>query len=63
MDPSRIALAAIGVVESWLTDSDAARKQGRDGAPDAWLVSDERVLDGLRNIRPGDVVIVLTCPK
>jgi tRNA (Thr-GGU) A37 N-methylase len=60
MNPSRIALAAIGVVESSLTDPDDAPKQGREGAPDAWLVFDERVLDGLGDIRPGDEVIVLT---
>src|SRR4051794_30847575 len=60
MDPSPIALAPIGVVRSPLTDPGAAPKQGRDGAPDAWLVFDERVLDGLGDIRAGDEVIVLT---
>ena len=60
MDPSRIVLEAIGVVESPLTDPAVAPKQGREGAPDAWLVFDERVLDGLREIRPGDELIVLT---
>ena len=60
MDPSRIELAPIGVVESPLTDPAVAPKQGREGAPDAWLVFDERVLDGLGDIRPGDELIVLT---
>jgi tRNA (Thr-GGU) A37 N-methylase len=60
MDPSRITLTPIGVVESMLTDPSTAPKQGREGGPDAWLVFDERVLDGLRDIRPGDEVVVLT---
>jgi tRNA-Thr(GGU) m(6)t(6)A37 methyltransferase TsaA len=60
MDPSRIVLDPIGVVESPLTDPAVAPKQGREGAPDAWLVFDERVLDGLREILPGDELIVLT---
>ena len=45
MDPSRIVLDPIGVVQSPLTDPAVAPKQGREGAPDAWLVFDERVLD------------------
>ncbi len=60
MDPSRIALDPIGVVESPLTDPGAAPKQGREGAPDGWLVFDEGVLAGLSDIRSGDELIVLT---
>ena len=60
MDPSRITLVPIGVVESALTDPNAAPKQGREGGPDAWLVFDERVLDALGDIRRGDEIIVLT---
>jgi tRNA-Thr(GGU) m(6)t(6)A37 methyltransferase TsaA len=60
MDPSQIALAPIGIVESPLTDPGVAPKQGREGAPDACLVFDERVLNGLGDIRAGDEVIVLT---
>ena len=50
----------IGKVESPLTDPAAAPKQGHEGAPDAWLVFDPAVLEGLQDIRPGDRVIVLT---
>ena len=53
-------LTAIGVVESPLTDPAAAPKQGREGAPEAWLVLQPAYLDGLTDIRPGDEVIVLT---
>src|ERR687891_154560 len=60
MDASGIELVPIGVVESTLTDPGTAPKQGREGGPDAWLVFDERVRDGLGDFRPGDEVIVLT---
>jgi tRNA-Thr(GGU) m(6)t(6)A37 methyltransferase TsaA len=53
-------LTPIGVVESSLTDPATAPKQGDEGAPDAWLVFDPAVRDGLTDLRPGDRVIVLT---
>jgi len=43
-----------------LTEPAAAPKQGFEGAPDAWLVLDEGVLDGLDGLRSGAHVIVLT---
>lgn len=51
---------AIGVVRSPLTDKAVAPKQGREGAPDAWLEFDAAVADGLTDLRPGEQVIVLT---
>ena len=51
---------AIGRVESPLTDLASAPKQGDEGAPDAWLVFEPSVLDGLVGIEPGDEIIVLT---
>jgi tRNA-Thr(GGU) m(6)t(6)A37 methyltransferase TsaA len=53
-------IVPIGVVESSLTDAAAAPKQGREGSPEAWLVFEESVLDGLDDIAPGDEVILLT---
>jgi tRNA-Thr(GGU) m(6)t(6)A37 methyltransferase TsaA len=50
----------IGRVESSLTDPASAPKQGREGAPDAWLVFEPEVLDALDGVRPGARVIVLT---
>ena len=50
----------IGKVESPLTDKASAPKQGHEGAPDAWLVFEPAVLEGLQGIRPGDQVLVLT---
>ncbi|MFI6791520.1 tRNA (N6-threonylcarbamoyladenosine(37)-N6)-methyltransferase TrmO [Nonomuraea sp. NPDC050383] len=53
-------VAPIGWVESPLTDRDQAPKQGDEGSPEAWLVFEERVREGLADLRPGDVIIVLT---
>ena len=50
----------IGKVESPLTDMASAPKQGHEGAPDAWLIFEPHVLEGLQGIRPGDQVIVLS---
>ena len=55
-----IELTPIGRVESGLTDRASAPKQGGEGAPEAWLVFEPSVLDGLADIRPGAEVIVLT---
>jgi tRNA-Thr(GGU) m(6)t(6)A37 methyltransferase TsaA len=60
MNEARLEVIPVGVVESPLTDPASAPKQGREGAPDAWLVFDSSVLRGLEGIRPGDRVIVLT---
>ena len=53
-------VAPIAVVESTLTERADAPKQGREGAPDAWLVFKPQVLEGLDGIRPGDSLILLT---
>jgi tRNA-Thr(GGU) m(6)t(6)A37 methyltransferase TsaA len=50
----------IGWVESPLVDTDTAPKQGHEGSPDAWLVFDPAVREGLRDLGIGDEVIVLT---
>jgi len=57
---SRPELIPIGVVESPLTDMASAPKQGYEGAPDAWLVFEPAVLEGLEGLRAGDQVILLT---
>jgi tRNA-Thr(GGU) m(6)t(6)A37 methyltransferase TsaA len=53
-------LQPIGWVESPLVDRDTAPKQGDEGAPDAWLVFDQGVSEGLRDLQAGTEVIVLT---
>ena len=55
-----IEVTPIGVVESPLTDRQDAPKQGHEGAPDAWLVFEADVLEGLHGIAPGDRLVVLT---
>jgi tRNA-Thr(GGU) m(6)t(6)A37 methyltransferase TsaA len=60
MNQARFEVTAIGEVESPLTDRESAPKQGDEGSPDAWLVFEPGVLQGLEGIRPGDQVIVLT---
>lgn len=50
----------IGRVESPLTDAASAPKQGDEGAPEAWLVFEPRVREGLRGIEAGAEVIVVT---
>jgi tRNA-Thr(GGU) m(6)t(6)A37 methyltransferase TsaA len=60
MSHAHIELTPVAMVESPLTDTASAPKQGNEGAPDAWLVFEPAVLDGLEGIRPGAQMIVLT---
>ena len=59
-EPMDLQLTPIGTVESSLTDAASAPKQGNEGAPDAWLVFDAGVLDGLDSVSVGAEVILLT---
>ena len=54
------AIRPVGRVSSPLTDRETAPKQGFAGAPDAWLVFDPDVADGLRDLGVGADVFVLT---
>lgn len=51
---------AIGYVESPLVDRETAPKQGTEGAPEAWLVFDPEVAEGVRDLAVGADVFVLT---
>jgi tRNA-Thr(GGU) m(6)t(6)A37 methyltransferase TsaA len=53
-------ITPIGWVESPLTERGMAPKQGDEGAPDAWLVFEPRVREGLLNVRAGQEVFVFT---
>jgi tRNA (Thr-GGU) A37 N-methylase len=55
-----IELTPIGTVHSPLTDPAGAPRQGDEGAPEARLVFVAGVLDALRDIEPGDRLILLT---
>ena len=53
-------LRPIGHVESSITDRETAPKQGFEGAPEAWLVFDPDVAEGVRDLAVGADVFVLT---
>src|SRR3954464_2676432 len=46
-------------VESPLAERSGAPRQGDEGAPEAWLVFEERVGPALADLRPGDRVLLL----
>jgi tRNA-Thr(GGU) m(6)t(6)A37 methyltransferase TsaA len=60
MSQASYDVVPIGMVESPLTDKATAPKQGHEGSPEAWLVFEPAVLEGLDGIVPGDAVILLT---
>jgi tRNA-Thr(GGU) m(6)t(6)A37 methyltransferase TsaA len=60
LTPADFTLRPIGSVESPLTDPSEAPKQGHEGGPEAWLVFEAGVLEGLDGIAPGARVILLT---
>jgi tRNA-Thr(GGU) m(6)t(6)A37 methyltransferase TsaA len=50
----------IGHIESALADPATAPKQGVEGAPDAWLVFDSAMAEGIRDLTAGSDIFVLT---
>ena len=60
MNVTNFEVRAIGRVESPLADLESAPRQADEGAPEAWLVFEPEVVEGLRGMRAGDEVIVLT---
>jgi tRNA-Thr(GGU) m(6)t(6)A37 methyltransferase TsaA len=57
---SPYVIRPIGRVESPLTDPASAPKQGFEGSPEAWLVFDPAVREGMRDLEAGTEVLVLT---
>jgi tRNA-Thr(GGU) m(6)t(6)A37 methyltransferase TsaA len=53
-------VAPIGRVQSPLADRASAPRQGDEDAPDAWLVFGADYRAGLRDLRPGAEILVLT---
>ena len=51
---------AIGRVESSLKDLDSAPRQADEGAPEAWLVFDADVAEGLDGVCAGGAAMLLT---
>jgi tRNA-Thr(GGU) m(6)t(6)A37 methyltransferase TsaA len=50
----------VGYIESPLVDRRTARKQGFEGGPQAWLVFNPDVAEGIRDLAVGAEVLVLT---
>jgi len=50
----------IGYVESSLVEQGTAPKQGFEGAPDAWLVFNADLAEGIRDLRVGADIFVMT---
>jgi tRNA-Thr(GGU) m(6)t(6)A37 methyltransferase TsaA len=55
-----LELTPVGRVASPLTDPATAPKQGDEGAPDAWLIFDERFADALADIAAGAPLLLFT---
>ncbi len=53
-------LKPIGFIRSELVSREAAPRQGYEGAPDAWLVVNPAVAEGLEGIVAGSEIIVIT---
>jgi len=60
MTEQAFEIRPIGVVRSTIKRRGDGPKQGREGAPDAWLEIEADVADGIEGISPGDSVIVIT---
>jgi tRNA-Thr(GGU) m(6)t(6)A37 methyltransferase TsaA len=60
MADDRYELRPVGRVQSPLRDREAAPLQGDEGAPEALLVFDEAVAEGLRGLRADTEMLVLT---
>lgn len=53
-------LKPIGVIRSELRARRQAPKQGREGAPDAWLEVEAWASEGLQGLAEGDEILVIT---
>ncbi len=60
MNETHYSLYPIGFLRSPLKDRGAAPRQGREGAPDAWLEVDAAMVEGLAGIEGGAELIVIT---
>ena len=60
MSETEFSLYPLGFIRSPLKQREDAPRQGREGAPDAWLEMNPAVAEGLDGIAPGDKIIVIT---
>jgi tRNA-Thr(GGU) m(6)t(6)A37 methyltransferase TsaA len=57
---SDFVLYPIGFLQSPLKELQEAPRQGREGAPDAWLIVNAPVVEGLEGLAVGNEIIVIT---
>jgi tRNA-Thr(GGU) m(6)t(6)A37 methyltransferase TsaA len=60
MPEPNYSLSPIGILHSSLKHREDAPRQGREGAPDAWLEVDPSVAEGLEGLAVGQDIIVIT---
>src|SRR5256714_12483671 len=60
MPENEYVLYPLGFLQSPLKEPGEAPRQGREGAPDAWLEVHATVAEGLEGIEVGDELIVIT---
>lgn len=60
MPEREYVLDPIGILRSPLKQREEAPRQGREGAPDAWLDVHETIAEGLEGIVVGDEIILIT---
>jgi tRNA-Thr(GGU) m(6)t(6)A37 methyltransferase TsaA len=53
-------LHPIGFIKSPITIREEAPSQGDESAPDAWIIINRNVMEGLEGIHIGDEIIILT---
>jgi tRNA-Thr(GGU) m(6)t(6)A37 methyltransferase TsaA len=57
---NQVDIRAIGKVVSPLASRSDAPRQSDEGAPAAWLVFEPAIAEGLRSLKPGDRIILIT---
>ncbi|HYX49555.1 MAG TPA: tRNA (N6-threonylcarbamoyladenosine(37)-N6)-methyltransferase TrmO, partial [Ktedonobacteraceae bacterium] len=60
MPANNYILFPIGFLQSPLKELQEAPRQGREGAPDAWIEVNPSVAEGLETLAVGDEIIVIT---
>src|SRR2546425_6277380 len=60
MSESEYVVYPLGFLQSPLKEPGDAPRQGREGAPDAWLEVNASVAEGLEALAVGDEIIVIT---
>ena len=60
MSQAPYEVVPVGWVESPLTERGQAPRQGDEGAPPAWIAFEPDVSAGIRDLRPGSEILVLT---